>query len=220
MLIAPKVLIVDDSPDRTEIVGSLKVAGYRVTSAGTFDQATDILAIDPPDVLVTELRLGAFNGLHLIIRSRAHRASTVAIVHTAYPDPVLEAEARRLNADYLQRPVHAPTLLAVIAQRLGRRPERRTAVRRPVRHSTQMTVAGSPAGLIDISDGGFRVELSGDTLRSPLEVRFPRLGISISARVVWAQPPVANRAAYLCGATIIGTNRRSAQDWHRVRESL
>ena len=137
------ILVVDDSLERTEIAGALKIGGYRVTSAATFEQATEIMAGGQPDLLVTELRLGAFNGLHLIIRSRAHKADTVAVVHTAHPDPVLKAEALRLNAEYFERPVDVPTLLTVIAQRLGRRPERRSSARTQVSEQLQVCVAGS-----------------------------------------------------------------------------
>ena len=105
----PFVLVVDDSSARSEIVKTLRGGGYRVTSAGTFEQATNIIAITTPDALITELRLGAFNGLHLVIRSRARNPDTVAIIHTAFPDPVLEAEARRLGAEFLARPV-APSV--------------------------------------------------------------------------------------------------------------
>ena len=185
MLAAPEVLVVDDSSDRSEIVGSLRAGGYKVTSAGTFEQATNIIASTPPDVLVTELRLGAFNGLHLIVRSRALRPSTVAIVYTAFPDPVLEAESRRLNTDYLRRPVDPSALLAVIAKRLGRRPERRASLRKSVVEPIEVEVAGRPAGGVDVSDDGLCIRLCGDEIRSPLEIRLPGSDLSISARIVW-----------------------------------
>ena len=178
MLNTPDVLVVDDSLDRPDITGALKAGGYRVTSAATFEQATEIMARDPPDVLVTELRLGAFNGLHLIIRSRAHKLNTVAVIHTAHPDPVLEAEALRLNADYFKRPVDTPTLLAVIAQRLGHRPERRASSRRQINEPFHVTVEGSPAEIVDISDEGFRIEMRGQEIHSPLEISFPSLAAS------------------------------------------
>ena len=47
------ILVVDDSVARSGIVSSLKDAGYRVASASTFEQATDIIKSDPPDVLIT-----------------------------------------------------------------------------------------------------------------------------------------------------------------------
>ena len=124
-MIRHKVLVVDDSLDRSETVRVLRQGGYRVTTAATFEQATEILASAPPDVLITELRLGAFNGLHLIVRCQVRSPDVVAIVHTAFADRVLEAEARRMNAEYLPRPVAPSILLATIARRLGAQPERR-----------------------------------------------------------------------------------------------
>lgn len=220
MLATPDVLVVDDSLDRAEIASALKVGGYRVTSAATFEQATEIMASDPPDVLVTELRLGSFNGLHLIIRSRAHKADTVAVVHTAHPDPVLEAEALRLNADYFKRPVDTPTLLAVIAQRLGRRPERRASSRRQINEPVPVTVEGSPAELVDISDEGFRVQMRGQEIHSPLEISFPSLDLVVRARIIWAQHPQPGRSACQCGVRVDRLDRQSAQAWQRITRCL
>jgi len=70
--IPPAILVVDEDADaRTEIVDLLSHAGYQVTSVGSFREATKVLSTDPPDLLITELRLGAFNGLHLVIRRAA-----------------------------------------------------------------------------------------------------------------------------------------------------
>ncbi len=112
------VLIVGDSAARSEIIGSLRSASYRVTSAETFEQASGIIAASAPDVLITELRLGAFNGLHLVIRSRSLNPDTVAIIY-ASPDQVVAAEARRLGAAFVVRPVAPSALLGIVSRRLG-----------------------------------------------------------------------------------------------------
>ena len=112
------VLVVGDSAARSEIIGALRSTSYRVTSAGTFEQASRVIADRAPDVLITELRLGAFNGLHLVIRGRAQNPDTVAIIYTASPDQVVAAEARRLGADLLVRPVAPSALLGIISHRL------------------------------------------------------------------------------------------------------
>ena len=214
------ILVVDDSLERTEIAGALKIGGYRVTSAATFEQATEIMAGGQPDLLVTELRLGAFNGLHLIIRSRAHKADTVAVVHTAHPDPVLKAEALRLNAEYFERPVDVPTLLTVIAQRLGRRPERRSSARTQVSEQLQVCVAGSSAALVDISDQGCRIRLKAEGIRSPLKVSFPSLSLAVSARIVWAQRPPHDHTSCVCGVEVDRVDKRSAEAWQLITKNI
>jgi DNA-binding NtrC family response regulator len=116
------ILIVEG--DRNTLAGwvaLLQAAGYRVTGAASFEEARRALT-SIPDLLITEVRLGAYNGLQLIIRGRAHHPDLSAIVLTAYPDIVIKAEAERLNAIYMEKPVDAKRLLAVVANALERRP--------------------------------------------------------------------------------------------------
>ena len=48
--------------------------------------------------MITDIRLGAYNGLHLVV---ARRTPIPAIVITGFPDSTLEAEARRMGAEFL-----------------------------------------------------------------------------------------------------------------------
>ena len=153
------ILVVDDSAARGEIVDALRDAGYRVSSAGTFEQAANIISSDPPDVLITELRLGAFNGLHLVIRGQSASPTIVPIIHTEFPDPILWAEAHRLGAEFLAKPVETSALLKVISQRLGPSLKRRTSPRKQIAGHLEVNVANSRASLVDLSYDGFRVEL-------------------------------------------------------------
>src|SRR5712692_4218713 len=78
-----RILIV--SPDVAGVSAALKVliaAGYEADGAGTFEDATRLLATQPPDLLITDERLGPYNGLHLIIRGHAADPHMNAIVTT------------------------------------------------------------------------------------------------------------------------------------------
>jgi DNA-binding NtrC family response regulator len=97
----------------------LRSHGFVVTSATTFDEAKQKLAADPPELLVTALRLGAYNGLHLILRSRAEHPSMAALVTTYLADPVLEAEAARHHAGFLVVPVSDADFLTAVARVFG-----------------------------------------------------------------------------------------------------
>ena len=111
------VLVVDSDPsDLSTTVSLLQAAGYRVATATAFDEAKKLLASESPDVLVTGLRLGPYNGLHLVLRSRTDHPGMAAIVTSRHPDPVLEAEAQRQHAGFLLQPVTERGLLdAIIA---------------------------------------------------------------------------------------------------------
>jgi DNA-binding NtrC family response regulator len=123
------VLVVDSDPsDLSNTARLLKDAGYRVATATAFDEAKQVLASESPDLLITELRLGPYNGLHLILRSRTDHPAMAAIVVSRYPDPVLEAEAHRQNAGYLLSPVADGDLLHAISRRLNIQPVSLAAV--------------------------------------------------------------------------------------------
>jgi DNA-binding NtrC family response regulator len=120
MPVQRSVLVVDSDPsDLSNTVLLLRSAGYRVAAAAAFDEAKQFLASESPDVLVTGLRLGPYNGLHLVLRSRSDHPDMAAIVTSGYPDPVLEAEAQRQRAGFLLKPVADCDLLAAINASLG-----------------------------------------------------------------------------------------------------
>jgi DNA-binding NtrC family response regulator len=113
------ILVVDsDLSDLADTVRLLQSAGYRVVSASAFDQAKEILANDSPDLLITGLRLGPYNGLHLILRSQADHPAMAAIVTSRVRDAVLEAEAQRHKAAYLLRPLADNEFLDAIIRSL------------------------------------------------------------------------------------------------------
>ena len=114
------VLVVEaDSAELANTVALLQTAGYRVSAASGFDEAKQQLAMAPPDLLITGLRLGPYNGLHLILRSRVEHPRMGAIVTSRYRDAVLEAEAQRQNADFLLRPLDDIAFLQAVSRSLG-----------------------------------------------------------------------------------------------------
>ena len=134
-----RVLVVDaDTRDRTSTVLLLEAAGYQVRSARSFEDARALLITERPDLLVTDLRLGPYNGLHLVLWSRNEHPDMATVVTSRFADPVLEAEARRNQADFLLRPVSDTQLLDAITGSLSRADLRRgttaAAPAPPVKH--------------------------------------------------------------------------------------
>lgn len=114
------VVVVDgNAPDRTNTVALLEAAGYRVRSARSFDEAKTLIAAERPDILITDLRLGQYNGLHLVLRTRTDHPEMVALVTSRVADPVLEAEAHRQRAHFLLAPLTAMQLLQAVASSLS-----------------------------------------------------------------------------------------------------
>jgi CheY-like chemotaxis protein len=113
------VLVVDtDAPALAGLVDLLRGAGYKATGAPTFEAARELLETAVFDLLMTDLRLMTHNGLHLVVRSRILQRAPTAIVLSSVPNSVDEAEARRLGASYLARPVDPATLLAFVSKTL------------------------------------------------------------------------------------------------------
>lgn len=136
----PRILVVDHTlGEAYAAVTPLSSAGFSVTVSRTFDAAKALLAAGEYGLLIAALRLGNYNGLHLVVRARAMSEWLPAIVTAEAEDTVLRADAERLSATYVVLPVPAREFLAAVIRTYVRRPaeaalrppfERRTADRR------------------------------------------------------------------------------------------
>ena len=182
----------------------LEQRGYQALLADGMSTAQRMLETDPPDLVVTEIRLDGYNGLHLIATAPA---PVRAVIVTAYADPAIERDARRLGADYLTKPVDEEALLAAVARQLSRgrsedlfipaRQSPRTAVRRRV----MAQLDGVPARICDLSDSGARLELQQSPARTT-EARsaLRSEGFAGSVYVAWERQVDATR--WLCGVQV------------------
>ena len=118
---ALRILIVDDEPDVIGFLSdTLRAEGYDTAGAVSFEEARRLLTtMPPPDVLITDVRLGHFNGLQLVV---IRPATTAAIVVSGFWDRTLQEEARRNGAVYLLKPVPADQLIEAVRQAVEQRP--------------------------------------------------------------------------------------------------
>ena len=208
----PTILIVDDHRvTRLGLAEMLTEAGYGVVTAGTFAEARQILRDSPPDLLISDVRLGSFNGLQLVISGPKR---VPAIVITGHADAVLEAEARRSGADYLVKPFDPAQLLTLIRQKLSTAPPSFAVPRRWRRREVAGLIAhleGINAKIVDISYGGVRFEIqpAGDALPETFQLRFPN-EMSLQADLVWKNPLSEDR--WVCGAAV-WPEESSARQW-------
>ena len=111
-----RVLLVDDEPGLLEALRvALTRAGRVVVACRTFDDARERLLKENFDVLVTDVRLGAFNGIQLAVIARNKAPGMRIIVFSGFDDPVLKDEAAAVGASYMLKPVTAEELLDEIA---------------------------------------------------------------------------------------------------------
>lgn len=112
-----RVLVVDDDPALLRLMELwLSGGGYSVVACESFDDARQQLATAPPDLLLTDVRLGAFNGLQLAILAKEQCPDMVAVVMSAYDDSTLRKEAAQCGAQYLLKPFTSEGLLTTLVQ--------------------------------------------------------------------------------------------------------
>ena len=114
-----RALVVAPTPEIAQsLVYWLTARGHEVVLLNDFAAARRELDARPPSLLVTELKLGAFNGLHLTLRARARFPGVSAIV-IGEADCVLQAEARQQHIRYLVRPFDESTFAGIVREMYG-----------------------------------------------------------------------------------------------------
>jgi signal transduction histidine kinase/CheY-like chemotaxis protein len=117
-----KVLVVDDEEDARELVKRvLEESEAEVFTAGSTDEALDVVARVEPDVLVSDIGMPGRDGYDLIATIRRSGRPVAAAALTAFARS--EDRTRALFAGFnahIAKPVDATELLATVASLAGR----------------------------------------------------------------------------------------------------
>lgn len=115
------ILLVDDDPDLLLLISMrLGAAGHRVTAVGSAEAALSRLAIELPDLVISDVRLPDRDGLALFDEIRRQHTALPVILITAHgtiPDAIL-ATTRGAYA-YLTKPFDGHVLLEKVAHALS-----------------------------------------------------------------------------------------------------
>ncbi len=110
-----RILIVDDDESLLNVVSlAFQKAGRDVVACTSFEDARQKLRDGHFDVLLTDVRLGAFNGIQLAVIGRDMHPGIQIIVFSGFDDPVLRQEAEQLGAAYVVKPVATSDLLKIL----------------------------------------------------------------------------------------------------------
>ena len=110
-----KTLIVDDDPSLLDALQrSFTEAGEQIVACSSFSDARRALQTTHFDALITDVRLGEFNGLQLAFMARETYPDLTVIVFSGFDDPVLRSEADHVGATFLVKPVTSSTLLKLV----------------------------------------------------------------------------------------------------------
>jgi DNA-binding NtrC family response regulator len=133
-----QIVVVNSDSSLTNVVNLLNAAGYHASGASTYEEAKWALAQGAPDLIIADERLGAYNGLHVIMRARAEYPDVSAIVMTPVKNRGLEADAKSLNVECLIKPQSPAEWLRPILKALNSD--------RAARHASARREAFSAAG--------------------------------------------------------------------------
>jgi DNA-binding response OmpR family regulator len=215
------LLIVDpDAAHQRVMVDALKAGRYRTLTARGFGRAVQLLESSRPDLLITYLRLGQFNGVHLVVLGRTKDPRMAALVVDDRRDAVLEREAMSAGATaYLCKPLAADHLLRCVAEALATR-ERRWWARTPLASNVLVGIGPGRARLLDISYGGFRLESGTEHLHHVMKLDLPILGLSVNAKRVWSRRTPVN-TVWSCGAALVAPiDSEGTQRWRRLVDTV
>lgn len=112
-----RVLVVDDQATLLDAVTmAFTRAGREVVSCRTFEEARQHLLAESFDAMLTDVRLGAFNGLQLAVIARDKDPNMKIVVFSGFDDPVLREQAHQLGASFVVKPVGSEQLLELTSR--------------------------------------------------------------------------------------------------------
>jgi two-component system response regulator GlrR len=117
-----RLLIVDDDVSLLDAMQrALRDPLRAVTACDSFEKARQLLKDQVFDALITDVRLGAFNGLQLAVMAKDMHPGIRVIVFSGFDDPVLRADAEQIGAAYLVKPVASSELVKLLESKPAER---------------------------------------------------------------------------------------------------
>ena len=121
----PRVYILDDDPTMGELVRAelSRVGDFRIQVFDSPRACLDAVGEDPPDALLTDLRMPEMSGIEVVREIREHDANLPVFVITAFAEIDSAIEALKAGAtEYLTKPINFPGLIALLNKALDARP--------------------------------------------------------------------------------------------------
>lgn len=118
-----KILVVDDERNmRSTLALMLRDLDYEVHQAQDGEHACQMVSGDTFDLVLTDLKMGAIDGLQVLRHTREVSPLTEVLVMTAFGTIESAVEAIRLGAhDYIQKPFTEQELIVKISRAMERR---------------------------------------------------------------------------------------------------
>jgi Response regulator containing CheY-like receiver, AAA-type ATPase, and DNA-binding domains len=118
-----KILLVDDEKDLLEWLSVvLGKEGFAVRCFTSGEEALQAFKQEPFDMVITDIRMGAMNGIELLQQIKNHNPESIVLMITAYASVETAVKALRYGAyDYLLKPFKLDELKLVIKKALSQK---------------------------------------------------------------------------------------------------
>lgn len=201
---------------RTEAL--LAEQGNLVSVAASFPAARDLLRAARPDLLIADLRLEAFNGLHLAVFGRAQFPQLQVIITNPEPSEPFKAEAAKLGAVFFSRTLGESAFIELVRSVLSNASGEASRIRQWPRKRTtsdlEAQIAGEPAHVVDVSYGGLRLAFNGERdVPAEFELTLPAANVTLRAQRVWTTRSATGDDELWCGVTVAPGGELPPLEW-------
>ena len=113
---AEKILILEDDPLVARVYAkALREDGKDVTVCTRFEDAREKLKNSRPDAILTDVRVGEYNGLQLAHLFRMTSPAGRVVVVSGYDDSVVRKEVSELHGQFILKPIGISDLRSAFA---------------------------------------------------------------------------------------------------------
>jgi DNA-binding response OmpR family regulator len=219
MKLTYRVLVLEDDENALAgIVELLSESGYDVTPVTAYEDAKKLLALSSYDLLITDVRLRSYNGIHLVAKLRKESPETAVVIMTGYDEPLIELEASRYNAIFVKKPMKPHALLDAVRRSLNAVRRERRWPRTRVIGGFRVKAAGLTAAVVDVSYGGLCLQIpTVQSLPASFDVEVSGIGLHLVVEPVWS---TAAQGAVLCGAALASDSTPAARTWREIVDRL
>ncbi len=150
-----RVLIVDDDEVFLRpLRRALELGGFEVLTAGSGEEALELLKTEDVDLALTDQRLPGMDGVAAVRRLKAEHPEVAVVVMTAYGTISAAVEATRLGAeDYVVKPFEPDEILLVLRRALEFRElkaQSRQSLRRNQERFTLANIAARSPRMLEV----------------------------------------------------------------------
>ena len=216
-----EILIVDDHvASLASLLSVLRTPGYRCTTALDFSDALARLHESSYDLLLVGVPLDGERGLEFIRRARAERPGVGVVVINDSVDADAADEITRLDAVLIKLPNDLIRLSEILVGGIPAARRQRRWNRKRVAGGFGAKIGNASARVMDISYGGFRLEMSvpPDPSQS-IDMNLLPFGFAVNAQLVWVNRAEPSGPWY-CGAALSPLDPAIERAWRVVVDAL